>query len=228
MNRQEMQLNAMTLGEIAAKIPGATAVFRRYDLDFCCAGNQPFRDALVKKGLDRDSVMAELENLAQRAVNTNSDGLSAQDMTAEDDATLIDYIITRFHDTHREQFPELIRLSGRVEKVHAAHPVCPKGLEAHLTAMFAELSMHMEKEETILFPMLRDGHREFAAGPISVMESEHEDHGRALMAIRDLTHGGNLPDQACNTWRALYQGLAQLEEDLIQHIHLENNILFAR
>ena len=224
MNRQEMQLNAMTLGEIAAKIPGATAVFRRYDLDFCCAGNQPFVDALARKGLDRDAVVSALESLTRSTAEVSDDTPGAE----ADDATLIDYIITRFHDTHREQFPELIRLSGRVEKVHAAHPVCPKGLEAHLTAMFAELSMHMEKEETILFPMLRDGHREFAAGPISVMESEHEDHGRALMAIRDLTHGGNLPEQACNTWRALYQGLARLEEDLIQHIHLENNILFAR
>ncbi|MBI2234445.1 MAG: iron-sulfur cluster repair protein YtfE [Micavibrio aeruginosavorus] len=219
-----MQLNAMTLGEIAAQVPGATAVFRRYDLDFCCAGNQLFAEALARKGLDRKAVIGALETLSRSSAALPGDapGIDA------DDETLIDYIITRFHDTHREQFPELIRLAGRVEKVHAAHPLCPKGLEAHLTAMFADLSAHMEKEERILFPMLCNGERAFAAGPIAVMESEHEFHGRALMAIRDITHGCNIPDHACNTWRALHQGLARLEEDLIQHIHLENNILFAR
>lgn len=225
MNYQEMQLNAMTIGEIAAKIPGATALFRRYDLDFCCAGSQPFADALTRKGLDRNAIIAELEGLTRNLVPGQEPALPDN---ADDDAVLIDYIITRFHETHRQQFPELIRLAGRVEKVHAAHPLCPKGLEAHLTAMFAELSAHMQKEEEILFPMLRQGDREYASGPISVMESEHEDHGRALMAIRALIHDGSLPDHACNTWRALYQGLSQMEDDLMQHIHLENNILFAR
>lgn len=224
MNSQEMPLNTMTLGEIAAKLPGATAVFRHYDLDFCCAGNRPFMEALAGKVADRDAILGALEQLNRAsAQTTNGDpGIEA------DDATLIDYIITRFHDVHREQFPELIRLAERVEKVHAGHPACPEGLAAHLAAMFAELSIHMQKEEAILFPLLRNGHREQAAGPIAVMESEHEDHGHALQTMRELSHNGNLPDRACNTWRALYQGLIQMEEDLIQHIHLENNILFAR
>lgn len=227
MNRQEMQLNAMTLGEIAAKIPGATAVFRRYDLDFCCAGSQNIGDALARKGLDQKIVIGELETVAELSAEGSGATPGLPDMTM-DDAALIDHIIARFHDIHRQQFPELIRLSSRVEQVHAGNPLCPKGLGAYLTAMFADLSMHMEKEENILFPMFRDGDRDLAAGPISVMESEHEDHGRALMTIRDLTHGGKLPDHACNTWRALHQGLKQLEEDLMQHIHLENNILFVR
>lgn len=228
MNDAQTQLNMMTLGEIAAKIPGATAIFRRYDLDFCCAGKQYLGDALAAKRLDQAAIMSELEALFQRTTNTGIAKSPAKDMITEDDASLIDYIITRFHDVHRQQFPELIRLSNRVEKVHGEHDLCPKGLEAHLTAMFSDLSLHMQKEEQILFPMLRDGNRDMAADPIAMMESEHEDHGRALTTIRVLTHNGVLPDNACNTWRALYQGLAQLEEDLIQHIHLENNILFAR
>lgn len=223
MNLQELQLNTMTLGEIAAKIPGATAVFRHYELDFCCAGNRLFTEALSEKGLDRATVAAALTKLKADPATTG-----AEPGAEADDAPLIDYIITRYHDTHRDQFPELIRLAGRVEKVHAEHPFCPKNLESLLTAMFDDLSEHMEKEEQILFPLLRDGQRHLAAGPIMAMESQHADHGRALATIRELTHNRRLPEHACNTWRALYQGLAQLEEDLIQHIHLENNILFAR
>ena len=227
MNSQKMQLDAMTLGEIAAKIPGATAVFRRYDLDFCCAGNQNIGDAVDRKGLDQKIIIGELEAVAGISAG-GSGAVPGVPDAAMDDAALIDHIIARYHDVHRQQFPELIRLSSRVEQVHAANPLCPEGLAAYLTAMFADLSAHMEKEENILFPMLRNGDRDRAAGPIAVMESEHEEHGRALMAIRDLTHGGKLPDHACNTWRALHRGLKQLEDDLMQHIHLENNILFAR
>ena len=160
MNHQEIQLNAMTLGEMATKIPGATAVFRRYDLDFCCAGNQKIADALVHKGLSQKDVFGELEELVR-----HSDGVTTEEPgIGTDDAELIDYIIARFHEVHRQQFPELIRLSTRVEQVHAANALCPKGLQMHLTAMFTDLSAHMEKEEKILFPMLRNGDRERAAG----------------------------------------------------------------
>ena len=145
MNHQEIQLNVMTIGEIAAKIPGATAVFRRYDLDFCCAGNQKMEDALACKGLDRNKILGELEHLAQQSASIPG-GEEGEPGADADDAALIDYIVTRFHEAHRHQFPELIRLSTRVEQVHTANALCPKGLQMHLTAMFTDLSAHMEKE----------------------------------------------------------------------------------
>ncbi len=218
------KFDEMTLGEIAANIPGATAVFRRHDLDFCCAGHQPFTQAVADKKLDKNVLIKELSALPTTTEDT--DGFPA---AGTDTPTLINYIISRFHEEHRDQFPELIQLAGKVEKVHAGSPLCPKGLEAHLRAMFSELLTHMEKEENILFPMLAKGVPcAQLGGPIAMMESEHEDHGHALLAIRALTHNGKLPEEACNSWRALYRGLTQLEEDLVKHIHLENNILFVR
>lgn len=218
------QLDNMTLGEIAVQIPGATGVFRTHGLDFCCAGSQRFTEALDQKGLNRASIAQELEALTH-AAPLPSDGTPGVDA---DDKTLTEYIVARFHNKHRAQFPELIRLASRVEQVHGAHDMCPRGLESHLTVMFDDLSLHMEKEETILFPMLCRGERAAAKAPMAMMEREHVSHGEALETIRTLTHDGDMPSHACNTWRALYRGLAQLEEDLIQHIHLENNILFAR
>lgn len=94
--------------------------------------------------------------------------------------------------------------------------------------MQEELLSHMQKEETILFPILKKGGNPFVSQPIKVMRFEHVDHGVALEKLAELTHEATPPADACNTWRALYAGIAQLNDDLINHIHLENNVLFPQ
>ena len=139
----------------------------------------------------------------------------------------IDHILRRYHARHREQLPELIHLARRVEQVHGERPECPVGLAQHLGNMLQELESHMLKEENVLFPMLLQGIGGMQVnGPVSVMRFEHDQHGEALAILAALTNNLQLPKGACNTWRALYAGLAQLRDDLMQHIHLENNILF--
>lgn len=143
-------------------------------------------------------------------------------------AALIDYIVSRFHAGHREQLPELIRLSRRVEHVHAGHARCPEGLADELEAHLQELESHMLKEEQVLFPLLARGMNAPAGGPISVMMFEHEQQFDAVERIHRLTNDLILPDGACNTWRSLYEGLGVYAQELIQHIHLENDVLFAQ
>ena len=89
-----------------------------------------------------------------------------------------------------------------------------------------ELIDHMAKEEQILFPMIRRGEGASADGPVTMMLHEHDDAGAALKRLRELTNNYEVPAEACNTWRALWHGLAALEDDMHRHIHLENNILF--
>ena len=139
---------------------------------------------------------------------------------------LIAHLLERYHAVHRQQLPELIRLASRVEQVHGERDNCPNGLADHLRDMQQELESHMLKEEQILFPVLLDGLGARAAAPISVMRMEHDQHGEALQRILDLTANITPPSNACNTWRALYRGLDELRNDLMQHIHLENNVLF--
>jgi hemerythrin-like domain-containing protein len=144
----------------------------------------------------------------------------------EETGALIDHIIARYHEAHRAQVPELIRLARRVGAVHRAHPDAPRGLADLLTRIEWEMGDHMQKEEQGLFPMLREGH-----GPTMAMElmrDEHDDHGARLRELDAITHGHEPPEDACNSWRALYTGTAQFAEDLVQHIHLENNVLFPR
>lgn len=141
---------------------------------------------------------------------------------------LIEHILNRYHDTHRDQLPDMIRLAQRVERVHGGHPECPSGLSAHLEAMQAELENHMAKEEQILFPMITRGISGMARGPVSVMRAEHEVHSTALARLDALTNHLKLPEDACNTWRKLYEQIAIFREDLNAHIALENSVLFTR
>jgi len=110
--------------------------------------------------------------------------------------------------------------------VHRSHPAVPAGLADALEAMHSELLEHMGKEEAVLFPLLRAGGNPFVGTPIGVMRAEHTDHGAALERLNALTNDTTPPEDACTTWRALYAGIAQLADDLIAHIHLENNVLF--
>lgn len=216
-----MNMLEQPVGWLARNIPGSTAVFRQYQLDFCCGGNRRLKDMLAEREVDAESVLAQLEALQGQ----DSD---ERDWSTVSRAALIHHILTRYHDVHRRQLPEVIRMASRVEQVHAANADCPHGLAAHLIEMADELETHMRKEELILFPMLQThASPTQVSAPISVMRHEHDQHGEALQGMRALTNNLTHPKGACNTWRALYTNLRQLEDDLMQHIHLENNILFT-
>ena len=208
----------LAIGQIAVQLPGATAVFRRLKLDFCCGGQISLRQAANDKGLNLPALLQELGTLQR------SDTLPE----VQETGGLIDHILARYHEVHRAQLPELIRMARRVEAVHREHPQVPRGLADFLDGMEQELLSHMLKEEQVLFPMLKAGGNAFVVQPIAMMRDEHTDHGEALERLAALTNDITPPEGACNTWRALYAGIAQLREDLIQHIHLENNVLFPQ
>jgi regulator of cell morphogenesis and NO signaling len=206
-----------SMGAIASELPGAAAVFRRHKLDFCCGGAETLASAAHAAGLDGAAIEAELAALDVNGVQPPSE-------TGE----LIAHILTRFHETHRREVPELIALARKVEDVHAGHPEVPKGLAAMLEDIGQELEAHMQKEEQILFPMMRRGGNPMIVHPIDVMRHEHDEHGARLRKLEALTHDHRAPAEACSSWLALYAGTRKLVDDVMQHIHLENNVLFPR
>lgn len=205
------------IGEIAASLPGATAIFRRHKLDFCCGGAAPLAVAAAKRG----APLAEIE----AALATLTPGTAEQ---PEETGALVEHIVTRFHDAHRRELPELIALARRVERVHADNPDAPAGLADLLAEMAADLGDHMAKEEQVLFPMMRAGGSPMIRMPITMMRHEHDGHAAQLHALDAITHSHEPPAGACNSWRALYAGTRKLADDLVEHMHLENNILFPR
>lgn len=211
-------LHDRTVGEIAARLAGASGVFRRFGIDFCCHGDVPLAEAAARRHLYPAAIEAALGEL---------DPLAVPDAPPETGA-LIDHIQTRYHQVHRRQIPELIALSRKVEAVHADHPDVPRGLAEVLHRIQGELEVHMKKEELILFPAMRRQAADRIAAPIAEMRHDHDDHGAFLAELARLTHDHTVPKDACRSWQALYAGTAQLQADLMEHIHLENNVLFPR
>ncbi len=205
------------IGGIAAALPGAAALFRRHKLDFCCGGATSLADAAAARGLGVAALERELA------------ALEAQDPVApQETGALIDHILERYHAVHRAELPELIRLAHRVEAVHREHRAVPTGLAELLATIEADLAEHQAKEEQILFPLMRAGGHPMIVHPIARMREEHEAHGANLAEILVLTNDITPPADACNSWRALYAGLAKFAEDLSEHVHLENNVRFPR
>ncbi|OOF87487.1 iron-sulfur cluster repair protein YtfE [Rodentibacter ratti] len=214
-----MSFAQQKLSELAVAIPGATKIFREYDLDFCCGGSALLEVAAQQKNLNLAEIEARLANLQQQE-NREKNWSDAPYNE------LIEHIIERFHNRHREQLPELITLAEKVENVHADREDCPVGTAALLEKIHAELSQHMMKEENILFPMIKMGNYAMAAMPIRVMEMEHDEAGQDVEVLKSITNHLTPPEDACFSWRALYSGINAFIDDLMHHIHLENNILF--
>jgi regulator of cell morphogenesis and NO signaling len=214
---QTQPFASRSLGEIAVSLPGATAVFRRHKLDFCCGGAESLEGAARRKGIDPTPIAAELAQLAPEA------GTLPDDVEG-----LVALIVERYHATHRRELPELRKLAARVEAVHAEHPAVPAGLADILTRLQSELESHMAKEEQVLFLLMLAGGHPMIAHPIAMMRHEHDTAGEDLGEVTALTHDMTPPEGACNSWRALYAGLAKFAEDLTEHVHIENNILFPR
>ena len=211
------------IGRLAAEHPLATRVFARYRIDYCCGGGRPLDEVCRTKGLDPARVLDEVyKEIAP----------SGTDMHRWDDAPLpelIDHILTAYHLPLHEELPRLEAMAEKVARVHGdKDPERLPALLAVFRGLKAELDSHLTKEEAILFPMIRRGQGAGAHGPVAVMLREHDEAGDALRQLRELTDDYTVPEGACNTWRALWFGLAALETALHEHIHLENNILFPR
>jgi regulator of cell morphogenesis and NO signaling len=209
-----------TLAELATTHPAASRVFQRYGLDYCCGGRQPLDDVCHVKGLDPTAIVHAIEEEEKAVDSPRWDAAPLPE--------LVLFIVNRYHAALRDELPALIALAAKVEAVHAEKPACPRGLRALLDTVHEDVLDHLAKEETILFPMIVAGHGYMTGNPIHVMEAEHDEHGRSLARIRALTNNLTPPPEACATWRALYLRLGALEAELMDHIHLENNILFPR
>ena len=212
-----------TVGRIAAALPLATRVLARHDIDFCCGGGKTLREACAARGLEAEEILGEIEKEHLALVEEPK----VWDRAPLEE--LIDHILSAYHEPLSEELPRLEALARKVVGVHGGRD--PKMFEDLLDtflALKAELEQHMMKEEQILFPLIRSGRGQLAAGPIEVMEAEHSSAGAALLHLRALTGAYHPPAEACTSWKALWHGLAALESSLHQHIHLENNILFPR
>lgn len=209
--------SARSLGDIASTLPGASAVFRRHKLDFFCGGKATLAAAAATVGIDTDSLNSELAATIGKG-----------EPAPEETAALIDHIVLRYHAAHRRELPELILLAAEVEEQHAGNPRAPAGLAVWLEQLASASEPHFQNEETVVFPMMRRGSPPEAGKPVGAIRHEHETLGDVLWTVVTLCNNFQPPPEACDRWRALYVNLAKFTDDLMTHLHLENNVLFPR
>jgi len=220
-----------TVADLAISHPGALSILMRYNIDYCCGGHRTLHDACTKIGLDPAVVREEIRQ------RTPQDQDLAFRPERWPSTLLADYIVGNHHTYVKEAVPELEALLDRVCERHGHEHDELLQIREHFRALAEELIHHMEKEELVLFPAIRrlESHdrgvhpmERMIQAPIQAMEHEHDDAGRLIHIIRSLTHHYQPPAEACTTYRVTFQKLKEFEQDLMQHIHLENNILFRR
>ncbi|MCW3091828.1 MAG: ric [Ferruginibacter sp.] len=226
--------NDETLGQIAAKDLRKAKIFKKYGLDFCCGGKQTVKEACAAKGLDVTRVEQELQNADQYPT---ARPIPYGDWSLD---FLADYIVNTHHSYVKQTLPDLCTYAAKVARAHGGHHPELLRINQLVQEINAELTAHLVKEEKILFPYIKElvstGNKLPAMAesfgtvqaPINLMEAEHELVGKNLAEIRTLSNDYTLPEDACASYSLLYRIMAEFEDDLFLHIHLENNILFPK
>lgn len=225
----------LTVGEMVVEQPSRARVFEQFGIDYCCGGKIPLAQACAARGIELEAVLEALQKSQSHELSQSSE--AQKDWSQESMTSLVDHIVSTHHAYLREEFPRLTKMTERVAQVHGERRAELPKVRDVFAALRDELDQHMQKEEMILFPMIKQldsgeaaaaSHCGSIGNPIRMMEHEHDSAGDALGTLRELTAGFAPPDDACNTYRVMLDSLAKLEADLHQHIHKENNILFPR
>lgn len=220
-----------TVGEIVRAMPARSRIFENLGIDYCCGGKKPLAEVCRAKGLDPATVVAMLLALdgAPDTVAANPDAMGLSE--------LCDHIERAHHDYLREELPRLDFMTRKVTAVHGDHEPRLHEIRGVFESFNLEITAHTDEEEGVVFPKIRqleavngdkDGIFAGLRAALVKLESEHQSAGAALARFRELTDNYTPPDWACNTFRALYDGLDQLERNMHQHVHKENNVLFVK
>jgi len=224
-----------TIGELVAEDYRTAAVFERLGIDFCCGGRVPWADACRQIGVDPVTVCQEIE--AVKATPLERD----QNYSAWELPLLADHIIRTHHAFLNENTGQIAAYARKIAAVHGAHHPEVIEIAAIFDQIAADMAGHLREEEEVLFPAVKRIVSARKAGrepepqdrlvlkdSLDKLDQEHEAIGAATHAIRRLARGYEIPADVCNTFAVTYRKLQEFEDDLHQHVHLENNILFPK
>jgi len=228
-----MIATTQTVREIPLEQPSAIRVLEQFGIDYCCGGRKPLAEACAAGNLEIDSVLAVLEEAEKKP------GIEVENWAGKSLERLSSHIVAKHHAYVKRELPRLAQLAQKVVNRHGSTRPELSVIAATLTQLDEELTHHLAKEEAVLFPYIAGLERSVSIGtpkprrcfgtianPIAMMTQEHDAAGALIAEIRHLSGNFTTPEDACPTFHAFYDGLREFEQDLHQHIHLENNILF--
>ena len=228
-----------SVADIVVKHPETRKLLEVIGIDYCCGGKHGLNEACESAGLSPQDVVQKLKEVVESSEKERSNKIKLDEISLEE---LIDHIISEHHAFLKEELPRLKNLREKVYRTHQQkHGSMLENLGRSFEKLRIDIEMHLAKEEQILFPAIEKIENHFRQGgpkpeihcgsitnPISQMEYEHEVAGGLLAEMQKTTSGYNPPSEACESFKALYDGLWELEDNLHEHIHLENNILFPK
>jgi len=232
-----------TVREVALNIPGATRVFEKLGIDYCCGGNKPLEQACGEAKLQIQQVLDSLDSaaVAERERKEVVPGQQHGDWLRAQLVDLVAHIKSTHHNYVKSEIARLRPLFDRVCNVHGSQHPELLTIRSTFHALAQELATHMLKEEMVLFPYIGRMEEATIAGepvlpgpfgninkPVEAMIHDHDSAGDMLSKMRKLSNGYQPPQGACTSYKTLYGAMAEFERDLHQHVHLENNILFPR
>lgn len=220
-----------TVGQIVRDRPSLSRLFEQAKVDYCCGGKKSLEEACHKQGIDPQVFLSQLQAIAN---STEDPEINVANLSLTE---LADHIEQTHHAYLHTELPRLEKMVTKVVAVHGEKEPRLHQIKDIFLAVSQELETHLQKEEKILFPMIRQlessttvpsFHCGTIVNPVHQMEFEHDEAGVALGQLCQLTNNYNPPEWACNTYRAMLDGLLNFEQDMHQHIHKENNILFPK
>lgn len=215
----------ISIGQVVTAVPKAAQIFQEFGIDYCCGGHRPLIEVVVNQKINKSELFECLDQaIADRqseyeVYNNYFDKMSP--------AVLSTYIEDTHHSYLRRELPEIADLLSTIVRVHGRNHRELYEVNQLFGRLKTELEQHLLKEETLLFPILdttKDNMEEIKSLTSEII-TEHEAAGEILRSLREVSGDYTLPEDACNTFMKAYSSLVELEQDLHQHIHLENNIL---
>lgn len=227
------QFNAnQQIGDIVTRFPKAADIFKEYRIDFCCGGDRILRDVLESEGHNESEILERINDLYEKLKNVTN---SERDWSQEESGPLSDYVVNTHHAYLNVELPRISELTTMILRVHGDHHPELKTVHRLFHNLKMELEQHLIKEEEIEFPLMKEQElkpsevaQEKIRNIIRELKAEHDGAGDILRELRKITNDFKVPEDACNSYRITYQKLEELESDIFQHVHLENNILFPR
>jgi regulator of cell morphogenesis and NO signaling len=211
------------VADLARLHPATIRVFQRHGIDFCCGGKLPVVEACARNGADVTTVLGDLRAAVEHAVPGTEPNWSARPAVE-----IVGHILARYHTGLRDELGRLVAMSARAADRHGATHRELLEIRDLVAKLATEMTGHLEREEREIFPALLHGDVAAVGDDLAAAEAEHEEVGDLLARLRRATDGFRPPIEACNTWRGLFHGLAELERDTHVHVHLENNVLFPK
>jgi len=212
-------------------------VFKKWGINYCCGGNLPLDEVCRMLGLDKAKVDGDIQ--AARQTTTLSRALAFEEWPVD---FLVEYVVNIHHTYIKIIGAKLLQAFEAFVKGHEKKYPYLQEVYGIFKKLLETATEQLQYEEEVLFPYIKQVNnalkRKESYGALfvrtmrkSVVETTTKAQQLTLLlltSLRDATNHYQFPEEVCTNHQVMYHKLQEFDADLVQHKHLENNILFPK